>query len=78
MSRLITTALTSRQTLKTVTYGIMHLSVAVLVAFALTRSWTIALTIGLIEPFVQTLFYNLHERIWARCGRKQIPAMARA
>ena len=53
-----------RDLLKTFTYGSMHLTVAVAVAFAITGSWQVALGIGIIEPVVQTLFYNLHERAW--------------
>lgn len=52
--------------LKTGTYGAMHLTVAVAVAYAVSGSWTIALGIGLIEPLVQTFFYDLHERLWRR------------
>ncbi|NWE51772.1 DUF2061 domain-containing protein [Brevundimonas sp. P7753] len=52
--------------LKTVTYGLMHFTVAVLVAFALTRDWRIALAIGTVEPLVQTVFFTLHDRIWTR------------
>lgn len=51
---------------KTVTYGIMHFAVAVLVAFALTRDWRVALAIGTIEPLVQTLFFTVHDRVWTR------------
>lgn len=51
---------------KTVTYSLMHLSVAMTVAFVLTGSWQAALAIGLIEPLVQTAAYMLHERAWAR------------
>ena len=54
----------SQVALKTVTYGLMHFSVAVTVAFALTHDWRIALTIGTIEPLVQTVFFTLHDRIW--------------
>ena len=46
--------------LKTLTYGLMHLTVAIAVAFALTRNWQAALAIGLIEPFVQTIAYTVH------------------
>lgn len=49
---------------KTATYCLMHLMVAILVAFALSRDWSVALSIGIIEPLVQTVFFNLHERIW--------------
>ncbi len=51
---------------KTVTYGLMHFTVAVLVAYALTQDIRIALAIGTIEPLVQTLFFTLHDRIWTR------------
>ncbi|MGO4409785.1 MULTISPECIES: DUF2061 domain-containing protein [unclassified Brevundimonas] len=57
--------------LKTVTYGVMHFAVAVLVAFALTRDWRIALAIGAVEPLVQTVFFTLHDRIWTRIEAKK-------
>jgi uncharacterized membrane protein len=51
--------------LKPVTYSIMHLGVAVTVAFVLTRDWRIALGVGVIEPMVQTVAYMLHEKAWS-------------
>ena len=51
---------------KTLSYSLMHLLVAVTVAFALTRDWRIALAIGTVEPLVQTVFFTLHDRIWSR------------
>lgn len=51
---------------KTLTYCLMHLTVAVAVAYALTRDWAIALSIGLIEPMVQTVCFFFHERAWTR------------
>ncbi|WP_411817527.1 DUF2061 domain-containing protein [Hyphococcus sp. DH-69] len=50
-------------------YGVMHFCVAVIVAFAVTRSWVAALGVGLVEPVIQTVAYTLHERAWARRGR---------
>jgi len=50
--------------MKTATYAVMHLVVAVSVAYALSGDWRIALGIGLLEPAIQTVFYNLHERLW--------------
>jgi uncharacterized membrane protein len=55
-----------RVALKTVTYGVMHFTVAVTVALALTHDWRIALTIGITEPVVQTGFFAVHDRIWSR------------
>ena len=51
---------------KTLTYGVMHFTVAVSVAFALTHDIRTALAIGMIEPLVQTVFFTLHDRIWSR------------
>ncbi|MGH7027804.1 DUF2061 domain-containing protein [Brevundimonas sp.] len=62
--------------LKTVTYGVMHFTVAVLVAFALTRDWRLALAIGTVEPLVQTVFFTLHDRIWTRVEAKKARRVA--
>ncbi|HEY4586322.1 MAG TPA: DUF2061 domain-containing protein, partial [Brevundimonas sp.] len=64
--------------LKTVTYGVMHFTVAVLVAFALTRDIRIALAIGTIEPLVQTVFFTQHDRIWTRLEAKKAARRAAA
>jgi uncharacterized membrane protein len=58
--------------LKTVTYGLMHFTVAVAVAFALTRNWQLALAIGTVEPLVQTVFFTLHDRLWSRLEARRI------
>jgi uncharacterized membrane protein len=64
--------------LKTVTYGLMHFTVAVAVAFALTRDWRIALAIGTVEPLVQTVFFTLHDRIWTRIEARKARRAAEA
>jgi uncharacterized membrane protein len=55
---------------KTVSYSLMHLTVAVSVAFALTRDWRAALAIGMIEPIFQTIAFAIHERIWTRIAAR--------
>ncbi|MCR9220771.1 MAG: DUF2061 domain-containing protein [Alphaproteobacteria bacterium] len=55
---------------KTATYAVMHLVVAMAVAYALSGSWALALGIGLIEPAVQTVAYTLHERAWRRAAER--------
>jgi uncharacterized membrane protein len=56
---------------KTVSYSIMHLVVAITVAYALTRDWRTALAVGLIEPIFQTMAFAVHERVWERIGQRQ-------
>jgi uncharacterized membrane protein len=51
---------------KTVSWGLIHVVITVLVVWALTGSPAAALAIGLIEPLVQTFAYAAHERLWAR------------
>ena len=62
---------------KTATYSLIHLVVAVTVAYALTRNLRIALAVGLIEPIFQTAAFFLHEWLWAR-GDKKKAAVASA
>lgn len=52
--------------LKTASYAMMHLCVAIAVAYALTMDWRKALAIGIIEPFVQTFTFALHDRYWRK------------
>lgn len=59
----------SRQIAKTGSYSLMHLVVAITVAYTLSGDWRIALGIGIVEPMVQTVAYTIHERVWARLGR---------
>ena len=51
---------------KTVTYSMMHVVVAVTVAYLLSGSFAVALSIGLIEPLVQTFTFYFHERGWKK------------
>lgn len=53
---------------KTITYCLMHFTVAILVAYILTENWAIALSIGIVEPLVQTVFFNMHERGWNKAS----------
>ncbi|ADL00944.1 DUF2061 domain-containing protein [Brevundimonas subvibrioides] len=57
--------------LKIASYGVMHLVVAMLVAFAITRDWRMALAIGVVEPFFQTIAYSFHDRIWHRIEHRR-------
>ena len=55
-----------RDIAKISTYAVMHFCVSVAVAYALTGDLKIALSIGVVEPLIQTAAYALHERGWAR------------
>ncbi|TSE25826.1 hypothetical protein Tsedi_01050 [Tepidimonas sediminis] len=72
MARLRRIARTHRLALmKTATYYVMHITVAMTVAYAVTGSWLAALTLSLLEPTVQAVAYFFHERAWARLERRE-------
>ena len=53
---------------KTATYSVMHMAVAIAVAWAISGGWRVALGIGLVEPLFQTAAYTIHERLWTKRG----------
>ena len=55
-----------RLMLKTLSYGLVHVTVAVTVAYLITDNMAIALSIGLIEPIVQTGVFAVHDYLWER------------
>jgi uncharacterized membrane protein len=64
--------------MKTGSYALMHLMVAITVAYVLTQDWKAALAIGLVEPFVQTFAFYFHDKAWSRHsgGQSVTPAEA--
>ena len=52
--------------MKTGSYAVMRLMVAITVAYLLTRDWQAALAIGSIEPFVQTVAFYFHDKAWRK------------
>ncbi|WP_293351938.1 DUF2061 domain-containing protein [Phenylobacterium sp.] len=61
---------------KTASWSLVHMTVAIAVAYALTQNWRAALAVGLIEPIFQTIAFALHERAWA--NREPIPVRVHA
>jgi uncharacterized membrane protein len=50
---------------KTLSYYIMHITVAMLVAYVVTRNLWVALTLSMLEPTVQAFAFFIHEKVWA-------------
>ncbi len=56
---------------KTITFAIMHFSVAFTVAYLLTGSLLIGGLMALVEPAINTVAFYFHEKVWCRIeGRK--------
>lgn len=59
--------------IKTLTFAIVHMSVAFTVVWAMTGSWMVGGAVALIEPAINTLAYFLHETAWERRTRLTEP-----
>lgn len=49
---------------KTLSYYIMHITVAMLVAYIVTGNIWVAMTLSLLEPTVQAFAFFFHEKLW--------------
>mgnify|MGYP000876064034 CR=1 FL=1 len=52
--------------IKTITFAILHFSVAFSVAYILTGSIGISSAVALVEPIVNTVVFYFHEKAWNR------------
>ncbi|MGD9662508.1 MAG: DUF2061 domain-containing protein [Porticoccaceae bacterium] len=49
---------------KTITFAIMHFSIAFTVAYLMTGSLVIGGALAVVEPAVNTVAFFFHEKIW--------------
>jgi uncharacterized membrane protein len=54
---------------KTISFAIMHFSVAFGVTYAITGDVLIGSAVALVEPAVNTVGYYFHEKVWERLRR---------
>ncbi|CAN7170794.1 DUF2061 domain-containing protein [Acidovorax sp. LjRoot66] len=56
---------------KTGSYYLIHISVAAMVAYAVTGNLWASLTLSLLEPTVQAVAFFFHEKAWDRAARRR-------
>ena len=79
MSRLRRIAAENRiMLLKTGSYYLIHISVAAMVAYAVTGNLLASLTLSLLEPTVQAVAFFFHEKAWARALLRRQPQVTAA
>jgi uncharacterized membrane protein len=54
----------TRDLTKTLTFAVLHFSVAFAVAYLLTGSAPVATALALVEPACNTVAFFVHERVW--------------
>lgn len=60
--------------IKTITFAIMHFSIAFGVTYLITGDLVLGGLVAIIEPAVNTVGYFFHEKIWQKLDRKKAPA----
>ncbi|XXQ67555.1 DUF2061 domain-containing protein [Neisseriaceae bacterium B1] len=60
--------------LKTLTFAILHFSVAFTITYLLTGSIGISSSVALIEPLANTVVFYFHEKAWKRFEQKSSSA----
>ncbi len=63
---------------KTSSYYVVHITVAALVAYAVTGDFLLSITLSLLEPTVQAFAFFFHEKAWQRWGGQGPPPQAKA
>lgn len=54
---------------KTVSFAVVHFTVAFSVAYILTGSIAVGGLVALVEPLCNTVAYHFHEKVWSWFGR---------
>lgn len=62
---------------KTASYYVVHITVAALVAYAVTGDLLVSLTLSLLEPSVQAVAFFFHEKAWERWSSRHVPIATR-
>ena len=57
---------------KTVSFAIVHFTVAFTVGYVMTGSVMVGGAIALIEPMINTIAYHFHELVWKRREKSQV------
>lgn len=56
--------------IKTITFAIMHFTIAFAVVYAMTGSLLIGGAVALVEPAVNTVGFHFHEKVWKRIEQR--------
>lgn len=51
---------------KTISFAAVHFTVAFTVGYAMSGSVLVGGAIALVEPFINTIAYHVHEQVWNR------------
>lgn len=56
---------------KTLTFAVLHFSVAFTVTYLLTGSVVVGGAVALVEPAINTVVFYFHDKVWKRIEAKK-------
>ena len=56
----------SKTLAKTATYYVMHITVAIVVDYAVTGNLMTSIALSLLEPTIQAFAFFAHEKVWQK------------
>lgn len=56
---------------KTISFAVMHFSIAFTVAYLLSGSFIVGGAIAIVEPAINTVGYYFHEKLWQKSQFRQ-------
>ncbi len=57
---------------KTISFAIVHFSVAFTVGYLLTGSILFGSVMAMVEPAINTVAFHFHEKIWNRLQKRKV------
>ncbi len=66
-----------RSVLKAITYRIVGTLTTGILAYSVTGDFGVSFAIAALEPFVKTIVYYLHERVWQQLPRGTVRKLLR-
>lgn len=61
--------------IKTITFALMHFSIAFAVTYLITGDLLLGGLVAVIEPAVNTVGYFFHEKVWQRLEQRKTSAL---
>ena len=62
---------------KTISFAVVHFTVAFSVAYLMSGSLLVGGAIALVEPAINTIAYHFHELVWSRWKKGEHPSTSR-
>lgn len=60
---------------KTLSFALLHFSVAFLLGWLFTGSLLVGGALALVEPACNTIVFHFHEKLWKRFEHRRVPRL---